>query len=419
MVTRRRLMRGAAGLVAAAVAAPARAQAKPKIIVVGGGPGGATAAKYLLKDGAALDVTLVEANRTFVTPFTSNLYLGGLKGFETLTFGYGKLAEQGVRLVFDTVVGIDRDRRLVRTRDGTSLSYDRLILSPGIDFRWDAIPGYSEAAAARMPHGWRGGDQIQLVKKQLDAVPDGGLIVIVAPPNPFRCPPAPYERASMMAHALKTRGVRNARIVILDHKDHFAMQLLFEDGWERHYTGMIEWQDPKIHGGIKAVDPVAMTVTTDLETHKASLVNIIPPQVAGRLGRDAGLTDDSGFCPVDAGTFKSLDDANVQVIGDAVTGGDFPKSGFAANNEAKLAAMILRHDLLGSRLYPVRFTNHCWSTIAPEDAIKNGARYEPRAGKIVALDPYTSARDETAELRARQAREAGGWYVGMTTDIFG
>ncbi|NVO13164.1 MAG: FAD-dependent oxidoreductase [Rhodoplanes sp.] len=401
------------------MAAPAVAQARPRVVVIGGGAGGATAAKYLVTGGAELDVTLIEQNHNFVTPFTSNLFLAGLKPYEQLVFGYDNLIGRGVRPVFGRVVAIERTARRVRLEDGTLVPYDRLVLSPGIDFRWGDVPGWSEEAAERMPHAWRGGDQIRLLERQLRAVPDGGVIVIIAPPNPYRCPPAPYERASMMAYALKARGVGGARIVILDTKDHFPMQPLFEDGWDRHYTGMIEWQDPGVHGGIKAVDPKAMTVTTDLETHKAALVNVIPPQIAGKLGRDAGLTDESGFCPVDASTMTSLIDPDIHVIGDAAIGGDFPKSGFAANNEAKNTAMVIRHMLLGARLLPVRFTNHCWSTIAPEDAIKNGARYEPRDGKIVMLDPYTSQRDESAELRAKQAHEAAGWYRGMTTDIFG
>lgn len=424
MIDRRSLLRTAgaslaASLAAPSFAAPALAQAKPRVVVVGGGPGGATAAKYLKRDDPLLDVTLIEANRTYVTPFTSNLYLGGLKSFDTLTFGYDNVAKHGVKLVFDTVAAIEREARRVRTRDGTVLPYDRLVLSPGIDFRWSDVPGYSEAVAEVMPHAYRGGAQFQLLKRMLDAVPDNGVIVILAPPNPYRCPPAPYERASMMAYALKKRGVSGARIVILDAKDHFAMQPLFADGWDRHYTGMIEWQDPGMHGGIKAVDPRAMTVTTDLEVLKAALVNVIPPQQAGQLARDAGLTDESGFCPVDADDMKSTKDPNIHVIGDSAVGGDFPKSGFAANNEAKITAMIIRAELAGGRRLPVRFTNHCWSTIAPEDAIKNGARYVPRDGKITMLDPYTSQRDESAELRAKQAREAVGWYIGMTTDIFG
>jgi NADPH-dependent 2,4-dienoyl-CoA reductase/sulfur reductase-like enzyme len=417
-IDRRGALRGLAATVTL-LACPAIAQAKPRVVVVGGGPGGATAARYLRHGDDSIDVTLIEPNRSYVTPFTSNLYLGGLKPFEALTYGYEAIAAVGVGMVFDSVTAIDRDARQVRTSSGARMSYDRLVLSPGIDFRWDAMPGYSPELANTMPHAYRGGEQFQLLKRQLDAVGDGGLIVIVAPPLPYRCPPAPYERASMMAYALKARGVKNARIVILDAKDHFAMQTLFIDGWERHYTGMIEWQDPAIHGGIQALDPKAMTVTTDFETHKATLVNVIPPQIAGALARDAGLADDSGFCPVNAATMGSLIDPAIHVIGDSATGGEFPKSGFAANNEAKITAMVIRADLVGGRRVPVRFTNHCWSTIAPIDAIKNGARYEPRDGRIVMIDPYTSQLDENNELRAKQAREAAGWYIGMTTDIFG
>jgi len=417
LISRRSALRAVAAATAL-IAAPAIAKAKPRVVVVGGGAGGATAAKYLRHGNDAIDVTLVEPSRRYVTPFTSNLYLGGVKPFESLNFGYEGVAAHGVGLVFDRVSVIDRDRSEVRTEGGARLGYDRLVLSPGIDFRWSAIPGYSEAAAEQMPHAYRGGAQFELLKRQLDALTDGALIVIIAPPNPYRCPPAPYERASMMAHALKSRGVKNARIVILDAKDHFAMQTLFIDGWERHYPGMIEWQDPTIHGGIKAVDPKAMTVATDFETHKAALVNVIPPQIAGALVHAAGLTDASGFCPVDASTMASLIDPAIHVIGDSA-GGDFPKSGFAANNEGKTAAMIIRADLVGDRRMPVRFTNHCWSDIAPNDAVKNGARYAPQDGKIVMSDPYTSQLDETPELRAKQAREAAGWYIGMTTDIFG
>ncbi|NVN85235.1 MAG: FAD-dependent oxidoreductase [Rhodopseudomonas sp.] len=417
-IDRRSVIRALAGTTAL-LACPAIAKAKPRVVVVGGGPGGATAAKYLKHGGDELDVTLIEPNRLYVTPFTSNLFLAGLKPYEALNFGYEALAARGVGMVFDTVTAIDRDARQLRTGGGARISYDRLVISPGIDFRWDAVPGYSPEAALLMPHGYRGGEQFKLLKRQLDAVGDGGLIVIIAPPLPYRCPPAPYERASMMAYALKTRGVKNARIVILDAKDHFAMQTLFIDAWERHYGGMIEWQDPTIHGGIKAVDPKAMTVVTDFETHKATMVNVIPPQIAGQLGRDAGLADDSGFCPVDAGSMRSLLDPAIHVIGDSATGGEFPKSGFAANNEAKITAMIIRAELADGRRLPVRFTNHCWSTIAPNDAVKNGARYEPRDGKIVMIDPYTSQLEESPELRAKQAREATGWYVGMTTDIFG
>jgi NADPH-dependent 2,4-dienoyl-CoA reductase/sulfur reductase-like enzyme len=419
LTTRRDILK-ATGLTAGLLAAPALAQGQPRVVVIGGGPGGATVAKYLRRDNTALDVTLVEANATYVTPFTSNLYLAGLTSFDTLTFGYDALARQhGVSVRIDRATGIDRTARRVALASGATLPYDRLVLAPGIDFRTDLVPGWREGDEQRMPHAWGGGAQLTLLKNRLDALDDGALVVIISPRTPYRCPPAPYERAAMIAHLFKTRGHAKSRIVILDEKDHFTMQPVFAEGWDKHYPGVIEWQDPRMHGGIKAVDAAAGTVTTDLEIHKADLINLIPPQRAGALARLAGLVDDSGFCPVDPTAMRALGDPNIHVIGDAATAGDMPKSGFAANNEAKIVAMQIRADLLGLRQMPARFLNHCWSRLAPDDAIKNGARYEPRDGRIVALEAYTSQLNEPEELRRRQAIEAVGWYKGMTADMFG
>jgi NADPH-dependent 2,4-dienoyl-CoA reductase/sulfur reductase-like enzyme len=419
VTTRRKLLTGSAATAVALVAAPALAQARPHIVVVGGGAGGTTIAKYLKRDDAALDVTLVEANPTYVTPFTSNMFLGGLASFETLSFGYDALRQHGVNVRIDRATDIDRTARSVRLASGSSLAYDRLVLSPGIGFRTDLVPGWRPGDEERVPHAWSGGPQLRLLKARLDALADGALVVIMSPRTPYRCPPAPYERAAMIAHAFKARGHTKSRIVILDEKDHFTMQPVFAEGWEKHYPGVIEWQDPGIHGGVKAVDASAGTVTTDLEVHKADLINLIPPQRAGVLAPTADLVDDTGFCPVDPTDMRSLRDRHIHVIGDAAIAGDLPKSGFAANNEAKIVAMQIRHDLLGTRHLPVRFVNHCWSRLAPDDAIKNGARYEPRDGRIVALDVYTSQLDEPADLRRRQAIEAVGWYKGMTADMFG
>lgn len=408
-------------LAASALARPAIAQAQPRVVVIGGGVGGATMAKYLRRDSrGAIKVTLVEPNRTYMTPFTSNKVLGGLAEAGQLLKSYEALSSQhGVKVVHESALAIDRAKRLVRLSGGSMLPYDRLVVSPGIDFRFDVIDGFGAADIDRVPHAWGGQAQFDLLRKQLDAVPDGGLIVIIPPPNPSRCQPAPYERASMMAHRLKTTGRGKARIVILDTKDHFTMQPIFAEAWDRYYQGMIEWQDPGIHGGIKRIDAKAMTVKTDLETYKASLINYIPPQIAGKIARASQLADNSGFCPVDAETLRSPLDANIHVIGDACIAGDLPKSGFAANNEAKITAMQISADLTGSRRFPVRFTNNCWSQLAPDDAVKNGGRYEPRNSRITALDTFVSALDEARELRQKQSEEAIGWYRGMGIDIFG
>ncbi len=286
-LTNRRTFLGGIGAIAASgLAMPALAQAKSKVVVIGGGPGGATLAKYVAKDAnGAIEVTLVEPLRQFVTCFHSNLYLGGFRTFESMAHSYDALASKyGVKLAHQMAQGIDRDKKTVRLADGTVLAYDRLAVAPGIDIKFDSVPGYSEAAADAMPHAWKPGPQTQLLKRQLDALEDGATIVMVAPPNPYRCPPGPYERVSMMAHVLKAKGHKKSRIVVLDPKENFSKQGLFQEGWERHYPGMVEWQDPKMHGGIKGVDPKAMTVTTDLATYKAAAGERHP----GTDGRQGG-----------------------------------------------------------------------------------------------------------------------------------
>lgn len=410
-----------AGALIGTLAAPRIARAaKPRVIVIGGGPGGATLAKYISKEGAdGFDVTIVEPNKIHFTCFTSNWVLADLKSFDTLEYGYAPQVARGVHMVADRATSVERANKSIRLAGGSTLAYDRLVMAPGIDFRYDAVPGYSEAAAETMPHAWRGEPQMRLLKKRLDAVPDGGTIVIIAPPEPYRCPPAPYERASMMAERLKATGRGKARIIILDAKESFAKQPLFAEGWDRHHTGMVEWQAPSMHGGIKSVDANTNTVVTALETIRADLVNVIPPQMAGAVARDAGLADESGFCPVNGADFRSLRDRDIHVIGDASIAGDMPKSAFAANNQAKTIAMELRHEFFGSRLLPVRYTSTCWSALAKDDVVKNGGRYEPREGRVVALETFVSALDEPPALRKRQYEEAIGWYRAMTTDIFG
>ena len=223
------------------------------------------------------------------------------------------------------------------------------MIAPGIDLKFDSVPGYSEAAAQIMPHAWKPGAQTELLVKKLNALKDGDFIVMVCPPNPYRCPPGPYERASMFAHVLKTKGHNKSKIVILDPKPPSPSRPCFMEGWEKHYPGMIEWQDPKIHGGIKGVDPKTGEVKTDLATYKAALANVIPAQMAGKIARDAGLADQSGFCPIDPENMRSKVDANIFVVGDACIPGDMPKSAFSANSQAKVAAMIIRAELTQSR----------------------------------------------------------------------
>jgi NADPH-dependent 2,4-dienoyl-CoA reductase/sulfur reductase-like enzyme len=297
--------------------------------------------------------------------------------------------------------------------------YDRLILSPGIDLIYESVPGYSEAAADVMPHAWKAGRQTELLKAQLEKVGNGQQIVMVAPPNPYRCPPGPYERVSMMAHILKAKGFTDSAIVILDPKPKFSKQGLFEEGWENHYPGMIEWYGPDVHGGIKGVDAETLTVETDFDDFKGVMVNVIPAQRAGAIAVDAGLADDSGFCPIDPFSMRAADDPSIYVIGDASIAGDMPKSAFAANSQAKVAAMAVRGELTDAKTYPARYANTCWSLIETDDGVKVGAQYEPTEEKIASTSSFISDTGEPPALRGQTAQEAVGWYEGITTDIFG
>ena len=315
---------------------------------------------------------------------------------------------------------INKDARTVRLAgDATTLPYDKLVVSPGIDLKYDSVPGWSQADEEAMPHAWKAGPQTQLLRKRLDALRDGEVIVMIAPPNPYRCPPGPYERVSMMAHLLKSSGRGKCKIIILDPKETFSKQGLFQEGWEKHYAGMVEWLGPKIHDGIKSVDPKTNTVVTGFETYKnVGLVNVIPAQMAGAIARSAGLANASGFCPIDPASMKSSNDPHIYVLGDASIAGDMPKSAFSANSQAKVAAMMIRGELTQSRTFPAKYTNTCWSLIETDDTVKVGGVYEAKDGKIAAVETFISKTGETPELRKQTQAENMGWYAGITADMF-
>jgi NADPH-dependent 2,4-dienoyl-CoA reductase/sulfur reductase-like enzyme len=424
-LTRRKFgkLASAAGLAAASAAAfstrPVLGAGKAKVVVIGGGAGGATVARYVAKDAKDIEVTLVEANRNYTTCFFSNLYIGGFRSFESITHGYDTLASQyGIKVVHDRATGIDPAKKTVKLNGGGTLSYDRLVVAPGIEMKYDTIEGYSAQAAQTMPHAWQAGPQTQILKRQLLEMEDGGTVVIAPPPNPFRCPPGPYERTSMVAHYLKHYKPRS-KIVILDAKNKFSKQKLFEDGWAQYYPGLIEWVPLEITGGVQMVDVKAMTVKTTSETVKASVANIIPAQRAGRIAQVAGLADKSGWCPVEPATLASKLQPDIHLVGDAIIPGDMPKSGFSANSQAKACAMAVRVALADAKGFPPRFRNTCWSLVATDDAIKVGATYKATEEKIAKTEGFISKAGEDDKVRAATAKEAVAWYDGIMKDIFG
>jgi NADH dehydrogenase FAD-containing subunit len=420
--TRRELLIGAGVLAASPLAAPAvLAQAKPRVVVIGGGAGGATAAKYIAKDSERkIAVTLVEENANYQTCFHSNLFLGGFRDYASILHDYRKFGGHGVEFARGRATMIDRDKKEVVLAGGRRIGYDRVVVAPGIDLKYDSVPGWGREHEEAMPHAWKPGAQTRLLKRRLDAVPNGGVVVMVAPPNPYRCPPGPYERISMMAHVLKKQGKTRSKIFIIDPKETYSKQALFQEGWEKHYKGMVEWLGPKVHDGLKSVDPKTGTVVTGFETYKnCALVNVIPAQMAGAIARDSGLANQTGFCVINPENMKSAVDGNVFVLGDATIAGDMPKSAFSANSQAKVAAMAIRAELTGSRAFPARYANTCWSLIDTDDAVKVGGAYEAKDGKITATSTFVSRTGETVDLRKQTQAENMGWYAGISEDIFG
>jgi sulfide dehydrogenase [flavocytochrome c] flavoprotein subunit len=420
-ISRRKFLgTGAAAATALAFPLPAFAQGSPRVVVVGGGFGGASCARALKQIDPKLQVTLVEPNRTFIAcPFSNNV-IAGLRSIEEQQFGYDKIAGNGITVAAQEATAVDAAAKTVRLADGTTLNYDRLVLSPGIDLRFGALQGYDEAAAAKMPHAWKAGEQTLLLRKQLEAMDDGGLVVIAAPANPYRCPPGPYERACLIAHYLKAKKPRS-KLLILDAKDTFSKQRLFQNAWKELYPGMIEWVSLSQGGKVNAVDPATNTLITDFGNHTAQVANVIPPQRAGRIAATAGVADNTGWCAIDPVTFESKSVPNIHIIGDACIAGGMPKSAFSANSQAKNCASAIATLLAGGTPGAPKLINTCYSLAAPGYGISVAGVYTPKNGVWADVEGAggVSPAEAPREFRTREADYAQAWFATITAEVFG
>jgi NADPH-dependent 2,4-dienoyl-CoA reductase/sulfur reductase-like enzyme len=418
--TRRDVARGlAASAASLALPCPSFAQGAARVVVIGGGFGGASCARALRQVDPKLQVTLIEPKTFyFACPF-SNEAIAGLREFEAQQFSYGRIAAEGVTVVAQTAVKVDAHARTVGLADGTSLGYDRLVLSPGISMRFDALPGYDEAAATKMPHAWIAGEQTLLLRRQLEAMDDGGTVVLAVPAAPLRCPPAPYERASLIAHYLKTKKPRS-KVIILDAKDGFSQQRLFEQAWKELYPDMIERVALSQGGRVTSVEPATNSIVTDFGNYTADVANVIPPQKAGRIAEIAGAADNTGWCPIDPVTFESKLVPNIHVIGDACIAGAIPKSASAANAQAKACAGAVVGLIAGTAPSTPRLTGACYNTVAPGYAFSLTGVYAPKDGLFTETEGgVTSPVDAPPDVRAREAADAEFWYKTITADAFG
>lgn len=419
-VTRRNAVLGITAA-ATSLAAPSilRAQTAGRVVVVGGGFGGAACARALKRADAKLQVTLVEPNKIFTSCPFSNEVIAGLREMEAQQFGYDKLGAGGVTVVAQAVTAIDTQKRSVTATDGTAFAYDRLVLSPGIDFHFEALPGYDDTASENMPHAWKAGTQTLLLRRQLDAMTDGGTVAIAIPANPSRCPSAPYERASLIAHYLKANKPRS-KVLILDAKDGFSQQRLFEQAWKELYGDMIERVALSQGGRVTSVDPATKTIVTEFGNYTPDVANIIPPQRAGRIAEIAGAADATGWCPIDPVTFESKLVPDIHVIGDACLGGGIPKSASAASAQGKACAAAIVNLFAGRAPEAPRLIGVCYNTVAPGYGFSLAGNYQPRGDIFAQVEGgATSPVDAPRELRAREAAEAERWFQTITADIFG
>jgi sulfide dehydrogenase [flavocytochrome c] flavoprotein subunit len=421
--TRRALLAATPAL----LATPAFAQGqRPRLLVIGGGFGGASAARFAAIAHPGLEVTLVEPKRRFVTCPYGNLVLAGRKPLSDISFGYERLAARGVRVVHEWATAIDASARQVRLGNGQVLGYDRLILSPGIALRWGAVEGYDEATQEVFPHAWVPGEgqQTLLLRRQLEAMPEGGVVGLAIPDNPFRCPPGPYERISMIASWLKRHKPR-AKILAFDAKNGFSKQPLFQDAWAELYPGLIEWVPANRDGRITRVDAAAREFESEFGTrHKVDVGNVIPPQSAGRIAIAAGLANDSGWVPVDPLTFESRRAPGIHVIGDATIAPPMPKSGYVANSTAKQAVASAAALLRGEAPPPAPvYFNTCYSHVDEQYAISIVGVFRPNAERTGFVETPNSGglspRGHHPDQRKLEALYADAWYASITADMFG
>ena len=336
-------------------------------------------------------------------------------------FGYDKIAAAGIKVAIAAATAIDAQARSVTLSTGDTLAYDRLVLAPGIELRFDAIKGYSEAAAQQAPHAWTAdAAQYELLRQQIVAMADDGVVAIVAPANPSRCPPGPYERASMIAHYLKTNKPK-AKIVILDAKDNFTMQQLFLDAWQKLYPDMIAWKSLSNGGNVASIDVAKKSIETDFDTYEYAVANVIPPQKAGKIAALAGVVDRTGWCPVDAVTFESLKAKNIHVIGDSAFAGTMPKSAFSGLLEGRLCAAAIVRLFAGATPDAAPMSSNCYSVVAPGYAISITGEFRPVNGEFTEVDNsiHSSPLDAPPTLRAEDAENADAWFRTATSEIFG
>lgn len=420
MLTRRKFIISSAATAAPLFGRASAAAAARKIVVIGGGFGGVSLARHLRRHDPRLSITLIERDAQYTTCPSSNGVLGGLYPLSQISFTYARVKASGIHVINEEALSIDPAAKTVVLASGQTVKFGYLVVSPGIDFMWSSIQGYSEQAAEIMPHAWKAGPQTSLLRRQLESMRDGGLVVIGVPAMPYRCPPGPYERASLIAYYLRAHKPKS-KIIILDASDGFIKQDLFMEAWNRLYPGMIEWVPGSKSGKVMSVDPATLTVSTGFDDYKAAVANIIPAQRAAGIAVRTGLDQGTGYCEIDPVTFESRVHKGIYVLGDATIAGEMPKSGFSANAQAKACGRAILADIGGMVASPAKLLNICYSTAEPNYAFSIVDAFALKDGtlRLTFDDNRTTPLGASADEHRREAQSARSWYANITAEMFG
>jgi sulfide dehydrogenase [flavocytochrome c] flavoprotein subunit len=423
-INRRNLFGFSAGLIASKGIASANiAGNKSEVVIIGGGFGGVSAARALNRIAPQTNITLILDSHEFITCPFSNAVIAGFKELREITFRYDKLNSLGLNIIVDPVMEIEPLSKFVKLKSGQHIQYDRLIISPGISFKWDSFGKVNSELADIFPHAWKAGEQTLLLRNQILSMRQGGTIIIAPPDNPFRCPPGPYERASLIAHYLKFNNP-TAKILIIDAKNKFSKQSLFMSAWEELYPGMISFIPFSDHAGIKEIDVKNKKISTYFEDFQADVINLIPPQRAADLAINSGLSGSGDWCEVDGLTFESKVFKNIHILGDAAIVGDMPKSGFSAATQGKACAHVVNDILNDKDPETAILMNTCYSLVGPEYGISVAGVYKSDRENQNRLSSVpgaggTSEAGKHPELRQNEAAFAKGWYANLTNEMFG
>jgi len=413
-VKRRAFIR-AATLTAAAIAAPVVRAAKARIVIIGGGFGGSACALLLKQAEPSLDVTLVDPDARYVTCPMSNEVVVGARRVDSLTITREGLRRAGVRFVRTRAKALDADARSLRLDDGTRLAYDRCVVAPGIRFLWGTPEGYDEGAAETMPHAWEAGAQTTRLAERLRAIDDGGAFAISVPSGLMRCPPGPYERASLVAEYLARHKPRS-KVLIFDANNRFPRQDAFMAAWDALYRGRIEWIPVTEGGAVERVDVRTNTLHTSSGAHRVAVANVIPAQAPGQFALEAGLASGHGWCPVDPATFASTRVPHVHVIGDACIADAMPKAASAALSQARQCAAAITASLAGREPPAPAFESVCYSALALDRALAIRLKFRVAGGRIEA---ETNAAELASTPSAAEREASEQWYRDSRAAAFG